>query len=62
MGAWLEEMKAVYERMEAKMDAKVEEMKAGQAHLKEEIMGNLKPQIGCLASRTEVPQEKMDAS
>jgi hypothetical protein len=48
--------------MDAKMDAKLKEMKAGrQAHLKGELMGNLKTQIDCLASSIEVSQKNMDA-
>jgi hypothetical protein len=58
MVAWLEEMKTVQERMEAKMDANLKEMKACQQHLKAEIMAYLKTQIGCLASSTEVNKKK----
>jgi hypothetical protein len=36
-------------------------MRAGQEHLKEEIIANLKLQIGCLASHIYVNQENVDA-
>jgi hypothetical protein len=49
------------EDMQEKMDTNVKEMKVGQEHLKEEIMADLKTQIGCFASCTEVKQEKTEA-
>jgi acetolactate synthase small subunit len=49
------------EAMQEKSDTNGKEMKVGQEHLKEEIMAGLKTQIGCLASRTEVNQEKVKA-
>jgi hypothetical protein len=38
MDVWLEEMKAVQERMETKMDTNLNEMKTGQEHMKEKIL------------------------
>jgi hypothetical protein len=46
---------------EKKTEANLKEMKAGQEHLKEEIMSDLKTQIGWLTSCTDVSQEKVEA-
>jgi hypothetical protein len=43
------------------MDANLKEMKCGQEHLEAEIMADLKIQRGCLTSRIDVNQEKIDA-
>jgi hypothetical protein len=49
------------EAMQEKMDTNLKEMKASQEHIKEEIMADLKTQIGCLASCIDANQEKAEA-
>jgi hypothetical protein len=47
--------------MQEKTDTNLKKMRAGQEHLKEEIMANLKTQICCLTTRVDVNQVKVDA-
>jgi peptidoglycan hydrolase CwlO-like protein len=48
------------ERMVTKMDANLKEMRADQEHLKKKV-SDLKTQIGCHTSHTDVNQEKAEA-
>jgi actin-like ATPase involved in cell morphogenesis len=47
------------EAMQEKTDTNQKE-KASQEHIKEEIMADMKTQVGCLASCTDVNQEKAE--